>query len=114
MLRKVRLTIAGRYSPKGYDSTDADEGAIALILGGPKLVYALNKGETSGLPSASVIWRMSGAPKFITSWDSVQIETVRTNLDNFTMPNVDKNQPHIYTFMVDDVACEEDVAPGSD
>ena len=74
----------------------------------------MNKGETSGAASTSVIRRMVTTPKFITSWDYIRHKMVIQNMDLFLWPYFDKDTPSIYHYMVNDVACEERHVPGAD
>ena len=77
ILKKVSLAIDGRYRPRVVvDEYNLDKAELALILGGPRLLWALQR--TDGYICKSSIFRQRERPRFITSWDdNVFEETVR-------------------------------------
>ena len=77
ILKKVSLAIDGRYRPRAVvDEYNLDKAELALILGGARLLWALER--TDGYICKSAIFGWRERPRFITSWDDqVHEETVR-------------------------------------
>jgi hypothetical protein len=81
VLRDVEKAIMGQYHPKGYTETDLDLAELALILGGPRMLYALN--QECGFASKSVVLRREDRPRFITSVGNLIGNDILTNLESF-------------------------------
>eukprot|EP00966_Prymnesium_polylepis_P019481 449179-Prymnesium_polylepis.1 len=85
ILEQLKLAIEGKYAPRpDVDQTSVDKAHLVKIIGGPKLLYALQK--CSGFLSESVVKRERPKKRFITSWnDHVYARTVESNLAAFCL-----------------------------
>jgi hypothetical protein len=68
ILRQVQLCIDGRYKPRNAPTDlELDKAQHALILGGPRMLFGLQK--TCGFLAQSTVHTHRPSQRFITSWD---------------------------------------------
>ena len=106
IVEQVTLAISGKYKPRASPrEDDLDKAEHALILGGPKLLYALQK--TDGFLCQRTVMTMRERPRFIVSWGpGILPETVDLNITRFALAKTPKYIRAAFTLMVDDVAIE--------
>jgi hypothetical protein len=106
IIQQLKLAIADKYTPRSkVREDDLDKAEHALILGGPRLLHALQK--TEGSVCQRTIMSNRERPRFIVSWGpSILSETVDLNLTRFALATDHPTRRRIYTLMVDDVAIE--------
>jgi hypothetical protein len=101
----VQRVIAGKYRPKGFTQADHDEAMLVRIMGGPRLLFAMQK--VHGLESAS-LYDKKDKRRFVSSWGSrVQRTTVVENLDNFALRKPVHTSPVVHHLMIDDLNIEK-------
>jgi hypothetical protein len=75
ILRTVQSVVDGRYRPKGFDQDDHDDSMLVRIMGGPRLLFAMQ--QTHGLMSSALYDKR----RFISSWaNRVERATVIENM----------------------------------
>ena len=99
ILREVAKAIDGKYRACGYTEREKKVADLVLILGGPRLLYALHK--ECGLCSAATVRRYVDRPRFRTSAVLPTREDVRQNMSNFFLKR--KGARALNSAMVDDV-----------
>jgi hypothetical protein len=106
ILKHLTKAIDGTYTPRSKASEDdLDRAEHALIFGGPRLLYALQR--TEGFLSRRTVGSARTRPRFITSWDDkVQAATVEQNLRRFLLAKAPGYKRAVFTLMLDDVAIE--------
>ena len=116
IIKQLHKAIDAAYRPVGdYSDREQDKAELALLLGGPRLLYALQR--TDGFPSRRYITSRADRVRFISSWhDQVLRVTVDENLRNFALRSpVPAAHPRalvsVHTLMIDDVNCEERSRP---
>lgn len=108
--RQIQLAIDGRYMPRMHVACDdhdraLDDAELALILGGPRMLWALQRRH--GALSRTHVLKHRPRARFVTSWnESVNATTVRTNLQRFMLARSAPDHRVIHHVMVDDVAIE--------
>eukprot|EP00966_Prymnesium_polylepis_P043010 999292-Prymnesium_polylepis.2 len=107
MLGQLQKAIAGTYMPRpDVDEKALDDAELALILGGPRSLHALQRSQ--GFVSKSTILESRPRPRFVTSWDStIQVTTIRTNMQRFILATPVLSSRAIHHLMLDDVALEK-------
>ena len=98
-MREVAKAIDGKYRACGYTEREKKVADLVLILGGPRLLYALHK--ECGLCSAATVRRYVDRPRFRTSAVLPTREDVRQNMSNFFLKR--KGARALNSAMVDDV-----------
>ncbi|KAF8074122.1 hypothetical protein FPV67DRAFT_1446920 [Lyophyllum atratum] len=78
--------IKGVYKPRGYTPRDLDISFLTKALGGPKLLYALNKSH--GLASVSTVKRAFKIPHLLPSVGIPSKEEVNSNITAFLDPEI--------------------------
>ena len=115
ILKKLALAIKGKYTPRAEISEEnLDKTEHALILGGGRLLHALQQNE--GYLSRSTLGKHRERKSFISSWnDRVYPETIATNREIFALAKLQKTVTidgdnfkvkMIHTLMFDGVALE--------
>ena len=106
IVKKLALAIQGKYTPRPEISVEnLDKTEHALILGGSRLLHALQQNE--GYLSQSTLVKHRERKCFISSWNSnVYPKTIATNLENFALAKAPPPAKKIYTLMFDGVALE--------
>ena len=106
MLSQLGKAIDGKYTPRSdVTEDDLDKAEHALILGGPKMLWGLQR--TEGFVSQRTVGTARERPRFITSWDdTVHASTVSANLDRFALAEKPRYEKAIFHLMLDDVALE--------
>ncbi|KIO25132.1 hypothetical protein M407DRAFT_211121, partial [Tulasnella calospora MUT 4182] len=94
----------GLYNVKDFKARDIDIASLALVLGGPKLVYALSKGLA--LPCLSTIRKHALPPKITPSSYFPKQEEITNNINNcFRLRSFRK--PRGFEVMMDELSLEE-------
>eukprot|EP00964_Phaeocystis_antarctica_P143644 scaffold109231_cov63-Phaeocystis_antarctica.AAC.1 len=107
ILKHLMKAINGTYTARSdVSEDDLDRAEHALLIGGPRLLYALQR--TEGFVSRRTVGSARARPRFITSWDNtVQAKTVEHNLQQFLLAKVPSSKKKVVlTLMIDDVALE--------
>jgi hypothetical protein len=110
IIRQIQLAIDGVYKPRILATSPEfeqalDDAELALILGGPRMLWALQRSH--GELSKTTVLEHRPHLRFVTSWDeSVYEQTVRINLDRFVLALPAPRTRKIYHLMLDDVAIE--------
>lgn len=100
------------YRPRGgYTSRELDIAFLAKCLGGPKLLYALQKSH--GFPSLTTLRRHQPIPQLQLSISAPTANDINKNLDAFLDPSITPAPNHSFTrglpgmtLMIDDIAIE--------
>jgi hypothetical protein len=82
VISKLQLAIEKRYTPRpGIDEFSLDLGCLVKAIGGPKLLFALNR--ALALPSYRTIGRHRKVPQLIPSILVPSLEHMSTNISTF-------------------------------
>jgi len=82
----LERAVKGLRTAKGFSERDYDKALIAKALGGPRLLYALQKAH--GLPSQTTLRNHQSIPTMLTSVGVPTEEEVKANIDTFLQPYV--------------------------
>ena len=107
MLSQLQLAIEKKYTPRpGTDEFTLDLGCLVKAIGGPKLLFALNR--ALALPSYRTIGRHRKVPQLIPSILAPSYEDASTNISTFFNQ---KERPLStlagHSLLIDGVALEE-------
>lgn len=87
ILKLLQCATTGDYAARaGFSDRDIDIGFLAKALGGPKLLYALQK--SIGLPSASTVKKSQKIPALLPSVGIPTSQEISENIDSFFDPSV--------------------------
>ena len=110
ILTMVKKAIDGTYKPGGYNSVDLDRSEMCQLIGGARLLFAMQK--SAGFASLETVKNRQPLKRFIVSWDShVLASTVHKNMENFVLPRSRVAGANalgvcVHTLMVDDINME--------
>ncbi|KAJ6579361.1 hypothetical protein B0H10DRAFT_2198716 [Mycena sp. CBHHK59/15] len=103
--------LLGRYSPRGgFSDRDHDISFLVKAIGGPKLLYALQKSH--GLASLSTVRRHQAIPRLLPSIGIPTLEEINSNISALLDPSIKPPPEHVgdsipgNILMVDGVALE--------
>lgn len=86
VLSQLQRALDGLYSPRGgYTEEDIDIAFIAKSLGGPRLLYALQKGR--GFASERTVRRQRPVPKLLASVGTPNSGDTKSNIGAFCNPD---------------------------
>jgi hypothetical protein len=97
----------GLYNAKGYDQEDMDLAILCCSIGGPRLLYTLNK--IKGLPSETLV-RQNKTSKFHGCARGVDYTVLESNIKEMILKDADKEVPIErcgYGIFIDELALEE-------
>ena len=107
----IQKAIAGIYVPQGFSNRDLDIAFLVKAIGGPRLLYALQK--SYGLPSESTIRRRRKIPHLLSAISTPSKEENDQNMSTFLNPAIKPPPPLVNgvipgnVVMFDGVALEE-------
>jgi len=107
VISKLQLAIEKKYTPHpNVDELALDLGYLVKAIGGPKLLYALNR--ALGLPSYRTIGHHRKVPQLIPTTLAPSFEDASTNISTFFNPEERPPSVHAgHSIMIDGVALEE-------
>lgn len=110
IIERLNDAIARVYSCKSYSEVEFDAGVLVLRIGGPRLIYALNK--LGLLPSRSVITnslRLNISSIYF-SLNSCVEDIIKHNME-LVLSNNDNNEakPSFYSLKMDEIVIDERV-----
>jgi hypothetical protein len=86
IITKLNLAIAGVYSPKGgWSEWEYDIAYLVKSIGGPKLLYALQK--AAGLPSISTVKENRKPPQLLPCVTTPKEEEMKINIESILGPD---------------------------
>ncbi|KAH6916539.1 hypothetical protein BKA70DRAFT_1502864, partial [Coprinopsis sp. MPI-PUGE-AT-0042] len=103
----LERAVKGLRTAKGFSERDYDIALIAKALGGPRLLYALQKAY--GLPSQTTLRNHQRIPTMLTSVGVLTKDEVKANIQTFFQPDVKppSKDPRVgNTLMFDGIALE--------
>ncbi|KAJ7810978.1 hypothetical protein B0H14DRAFT_2606859 [Mycena olivaceomarginata] len=87
ILHILQRALAGLYRPRGgFNKRELDISFLAKALGGPKLLYALQKSQ--GLASVSTVHRHQAIPQLVPSIGVPSKEEIDENISSFFNPEI--------------------------
>ena len=104
ILEMVAASIDGKYTAKGFDDKDLDLQNLAHLLGGGRLVYALQK--ATGAPSLTTIRRVKHMPRFQCTHGLFKQSIVENNIASMVSSYDFDDCPPLIIVMSDEVAIE--------
>ena len=83
----IQHSIDGLYTPRGgFSNQDLDIAFLVKAIGGPRLLYALQKSH--GLASETIIWRKLQIPRLLPSIGEPTPDDLIKNLNTFIDPDI--------------------------
>ena len=107
IVSKLQLAIDKKYTPHpGVDELALDLGCLVKAIGGPKLLFALNR--ALALPSYRTIGRYRKVPQLIPATLAPSLEDASENISTFfNRQERPPSEPAGHSILIDGVALEE-------